>query len=131
MIEARSEPTPWQCTVTNGDADVLADTTAEKGGSGTGIRPHELLESSLASCLNMTVRMVAERDEVPVESVTVTVVLDRDADRANFRYAIDVDGVDAETESALQDAVETCSVHETLTTDLQFELVADATERSG
>ena len=44
--------------------DVLVDTTLEKGGTGKCIRPHDLLEAALAACMNIAIRMEAQKNNL-------------------------------------------------------------------
>ena len=61
MIRANSTPENYLTTVSNGEFTLPADTTADKGGGGQGFRPHDLLEAALASCMNMSLRMAAQK----------------------------------------------------------------------
>ncbi len=47
MIEAASGAVRYQTQLTNGTHSVISDTTQDKGGSGSGFRPHDLLEAAL------------------------------------------------------------------------------------
>lgn len=120
MIACSSESDPWGCRFTNGQFEAAADTTPDAGGHGAGFRPHELLEASLATCLNVSVRMVATERGHDVEEVTTAVDLDRTSDRTTFRYSVAIEGVDGAAEAAIRDAVAECPVHETLSTSLEF-----------
>jgi putative redox protein len=42
----------------------IVDTTSGKGGYGDGFHPHELLEAALATCMNMTIRMYAQKHAI-------------------------------------------------------------------
>jgi len=64
MICATSESIPFQTRFSDGEHEGLADTTADKGGGNSGFRPHDLLAAAVASCINMTVRMYAERHAI-------------------------------------------------------------------
>ena len=59
LIEGTSEPVRYQTQLTNGTHSTLSDTTRDKGGSELGFRSHDLLEATLASCMNITLRMYA------------------------------------------------------------------------
>jgi putative redox protein len=125
-IESRSLPEHYATEFTNGRAAAHADTTADKGGREVGFRPHDLLESALATCINMTVRMVAAERGIPVESVTAHVALDRSSDDETvFEYSLDVRGDLSEPQRReLMDAVATrSSVRRTLSKRLSFRAV--------
>jgi putative redox protein len=87
MITGTSE-SPRYCTrFSDGRHEAIADVPLDKGGSGSGFRPHELLEAALATCVNMNVRMFAENHRIPLERVTTKVQLDRSvADETTFCY---------------------------------------------
>jgi putative redox protein len=123
MIRATSEPAPYQTRFSDGEHEGLADTTAEKGGQHSGFRPHDLLEAALASCINMTVRMYADRHGIPLRSVTVKVSLDRShPEEVVFRYEVDVDGeLSPAQKERLSHAARACPVGRTLAKPIRFE----------
>ncbi|MFN8060248.1 MAG: OsmC family protein [Vicinamibacterales bacterium] len=111
---------------TNGDHASTADTTPDKGGANAGFRPHELLESALATCMNMTLRMVAERQQIRLAGASVTVVLDRsDPSHPVFEYRVQIDDVSDEERVALLSAIVTCPVRRTLSAPLAFRLATE------
>jgi putative redox protein len=122
MIEAVSEQPPFRTRFSNGAEHATSDTTADKGGSGGGFRPHELLEAAMATCVNMMVRMYAENHGVPLVGVTTTVDLDRsDPDEVVFRYDIRLDGLlSAEQKERLIRAGGACPVRRTLSKRIRF-----------
>jgi len=120
MIRCSSDEDRWQCSVTNGASETTAD-TAKSGGSGEGFRPHELLEGALASCLNVTARMAAEAEGIKLDGVTTTVDLRRSADRTEFAYTCDLDGVSEREADVLRDALSDCPIQRTLSKEIGFE----------
>lgn len=122
MIEARSEQSRYQTQLTNGTHSITSDTTRDKGGSESGFRPHELLEAALASCLNMTLRMYAERYGIPLSAVTTRVKLDRSKpEETVFEYEVDLQGELTDTErDRLINVAEKCPVRQTLSKHLGF-----------
>jgi len=78
MIRADSQPTNYETELSNGEHRAMSDTTPDKSGANRGFRPHELLEAALATCLNMTVRMAADKHGIPLSNVSVTVSLNRE-----------------------------------------------------
>jgi putative redox protein len=123
MICATSESTPYQTRFSDGEHEGLADTTAEKGGRHAGFRPHDLLEAALASCIDMTVRMYADRHGIPLGSVTVKVSLDRShPEETVFRYEVDADGeLSPAQKDRLWHAARACPVSRTLSKRIRFE----------
>ncbi len=60
-------------TLTTGEFNLVADEPKAAGGTATGPTPYDYLAAALAACTAMTVRLYAERQEWPLESVTVNV----------------------------------------------------------
>jgi putative redox protein len=106
----------------NGKTTSFSDTTLGKGGSGEGFRPHELLEAALASCMNMSLRMFAEKHSIPLASVITTVTLDRSSpNEVCFEYVVDLAGDLTEGDRRrLLEAVESCPVRHTLSREVVF-----------
>jgi putative redox protein len=125
MIQTDSQARKYQTKFTNGEAASQADTSADKGGTGHGFRPHELLEAALASCMNMTLRMVAERKEIPLADVAVQVSLDRsDPEHPVFEYSAQFHGeLSPAQRDSLLAVMDRCPVRKTLSKPLQFRLV--------
>jgi putative redox protein len=125
MIKAESTAAPLLTQFTNGTYTAQSDTTADKGGSGQGFRPHELLEAALASCMNMTVRMAAKKYNIPLSGVTVTVNLNRSQpDAPVFEWHVQfAEELTTEHRERLLSAVSRCPVHKTLSKSLQFKMV--------
>lgn len=124
MIEAESRRAPFAVLVSNGAETARADATSEKGGAGEGFRPHELLEAALASCMNMSMQMYAQRHSVSLARVTTQVWLDRSGkDKPVFRYHLELEGpLSNDQRRQLQQVAEACPVRDTLSQDVSFEL---------
>jgi len=127
MSENRDEK--YLTYFTNGTYDAYADTTKNKGGLEQGFRPHELLEAALACCMNMSLRMTAEKLSIPLEEVKVHVSLKRDdPEHPTFEYAVSFGkALSYEEEQKLLAALECSSVRSTLSKPLAFKRV-DAKE---
>lgn len=122
MIRADSHPGKWQTEFTNGEHTATSNTTTDKGGENCGFRPHELLETALASCMNMSVRMYADKHGIALSGVIKRVLLDRsNPEEAVFEYKVELQGELSEQDRArLLDVAGRCSVHHTLSTHLTF-----------
>jgi putative redox protein len=93
MITTTSSKPAYQVIFSNGVHSGTSDTTADKGGSNTGFRPHDLLEAALGSCMNMWLQMYAEQHQVPLRKVNTTVALNRsDPEKVVFEYTIELTG---------------------------------------
>ena len=125
MITASSEKEPLKTLVSDGEHELFADTTQDKGGQNAGFRPHDLLEAALAACINMYVRSYADNHAMPVEKVITKVELDRsDPTKAVFRNCVEILGdlSDAQREM-LAKVAEACPVRKTLSKPISWELL--------
>ncbi|MBI9083618.1 MAG: OsmC family protein [Desulfobacterales bacterium] len=122
MISADSEQPHYKTQFTNGKSVSFSDTTFDKGGSGAGFRPHDLLEAALASCMNMSIRMFAQEHAIPLFSVSTTVTLDRSTpDETCFEYRVKLSGdLSAVDRKRLIDVTTSCPVRRTLSQKLTF-----------
>jgi putative redox protein len=117
MIRASSLDPPFQIAFTSGSQSAVSDLPRGKGGSGLGFGPHELLEAALATCLTMTVRMHAEKQNLPLTAVNCDVRIDRSAlPKVTLAYALTIEGpLTAEQADQLREAASKCPVAQTLT----------------
>ena len=122
MIKVIGEQPPFKTQFTNGTSVSCSDTTPDKGGSGEGFRPHELLEAALANCMNMALRMLAANHSIPLSSVETTVSLNRSVPgEVCFEYSVALTGNLAERDrQRLMEAVKSCPVRETLSKTIVF-----------
>jgi len=124
MIRADSQAQNYLVTVTNGEFTLPADTTADKGGGGQGFRPHDLLEAALAGCMNMSLRMAAEKAGIVLNEVSVSVSLNRNGPEGpTFEYAVSFPAsLPRSDRTKLLVALESCPVRTTLSKPLHFNL---------
>jgi putative redox protein len=123
MTTAQSEPRKYLTSISNGHHLLMSDTVEAYGGSHAGFRPHELLEAAFASCLNIWLRMHADKYAIPLAGVKVTTRLDGMDDPAaiTFEYHIELEGplLDVHRQSLLE-AAELCPVRGTLSKKICF-----------
>ncbi|GGO98465.1 OsmC family protein [Stakelama pacifica] len=114
----------------------VADEPVSVGGSDIGPGPYDLLLAALGSCTVMTMKMVAEREGIPMQSVQIRLRHDRnhakDCDHCEGpeakieaifrRIMIEGDLTDAQRERMLSIA-DKCPVHRTLTGTLHVHTV--------
>ncbi|GAB7078979.1 OsmC family protein [Megalodesulfovibrio paquesii] len=122
MIRATSLPQHYATRFSNGQQEGIADTTQDKGGGNAGFRPHDLLEAAVASCMNMTLRMAAEKLAIAMTEVTVMVSLQRGAPAGpTFEYTVVfADTIPEHAKERLLEALEHCPVRTTLSMPLHF-----------
>jgi len=123
VIQVNSLPVAYQGTVRSSAHELTSDAPVAKGGGGMGFGAHELLEASLAACINMAVRMHADQNGILLVSVTTKVGLTwPDADTSRFEYSLAITGcLTAEQRAELEAVPERCPVRQTLTKKLVFE----------
>lgn len=56
---------------------MIADEPASAGGTEAGPTPYDFLAAGLGACTSMTMRVVAKRENIPLEGVEITVENDR------------------------------------------------------
>lgn len=108
--------------------DLGVDEPAGAGGTETGLTPYDHLGVALASCTALTLRIVAERENIPLAEVTVSVTHDKvhaeDCEECGQRQGrvdvmrrhVEVTGDLTGTQRARLHAVaDRCPVHRTLT----------------
>ena len=125
MIISESQYEKYLTSFTNGMFSAYADTTKDKGGMEQGFRPHELLEAALACCMNMSLRMHAEKLCIPLEEVKIQVSLNREnPEQPTFEYSVSFgESLSTEEKQKLLAALECSSVRSTLSKPLAFKLV--------
>lgn len=100
----------------NGRHELRADEPVASGGADSGPTPDELLESALASCTAITLKMYAERKQWPVAGITVTVSMQREGDNSSFERKIVINGnITEEQRQRLLQIAKACPVSKTLT----------------
>jgi putative redox protein len=121
MIEANSLPTPWQVRLRAGENEGRADTLKNGVGGAEGMRPHELLEAALASCLTISARMALADMGCPDATVAVEVELERGEATTSFRYRVDLDPRAEPHRAAVMERLTCSPVRTTLSRKLIFE----------
>lgn len=123
MITASSEPPNFRTRLANGILESLADVTEKEGGTAGGFGPHDLLESALAACMNITVRMYAEHHSIPLRAVTTKVgIMHPLPDETLFYYEVALEGeLTTDQKEKLMHAAHACPVRKTLSQKIRFE----------
>ncbi len=126
MIECKSENNKYCCKTIIGEFSIQSDTTPDKGGKENGIRPHDILATAYASCLNMSVRMACDKKQIPVDSVTSRVELIREGSKTIFKYQVNFDGqIPENIRQEILAVIENCPVRRTLSKPIEFQLSRD------
>ena len=124
MIECKSEKDKYCCKTEIGGFTIQSDATVDKGGQENGIRPHDILATAYASCLNMSVRMACDKKHISIDSVTSKVGLIREDSKTIFTYQIDFSNdLPDETKHEILNIIENCPVRKTLSKPIEFQLI--------
>lgn len=93
---------------------LVADEPAALGGAGVGPAPYDLILAGLGACTAITLRMVADRKEWPLESLDVTLRLKGSKGDLSIERVLAIKGLDAEQQAKLADIAERTPVTLTL-----------------
>lgn len=124
MIECKSERDKYCCKTEVGRFTIQSDTTTDKGGQENGIRPHDILATAFAACLNISVRMACDKKQISIDSVTSKVGLIREDSKAIFIYQIDFsNNLPDNIKQEILKMIENCPVRKTLSKPIEFKLI--------
>ena len=117
--------------VTIGPHHLIADEPESHGGHDSGPTPYDFLLTALGACINMTVRMYADRKKLPLKHVEVQLVHDKihAADCENcetgfgridrIQRSVSFTGeLDVEQRRRLLEIADKCPVHRTLNSEI-------------
>lgn len=118
MVVSKSLDGNYLTEISNGICKINAD--VKDAGTET-MRPHELIESGLAACMNITTRMVLDRMNLAYDGVEVKVSLERpDKENTVITYNIDIKGdIDEATKEMIKSKVFNCPVRKTLASHIE------------
>ena len=123
-VHAQALVVPWQVEYGNGTHTGIADTSKSGVGGQGGLRPHELLESALATCMAITARLwLAERD-LDDTGLVVSVDVVREETSTRFQYALRLPRALESHRAELLAVLETCPVRRTLSKPITFAATA-------
>lgn len=107
---------------------LAVDEPASNGGEDLGVTAHELYDSALGTCKAMTVLWYAQRQQIPVDDIRVTVERDDNEERqGTYRLHVTLEFTGALTEAQRQKLLavaEKCPVHK-LMTQVRTEVVTE------
>jgi putative redox protein len=122
-IEAQIGRDHYKVLLQAGKNSIIADEPITSGGGEEGMNPYEILASALGACTCATVRMYADRKEMALEAMKVSITLTRDEEKneTNLVRTIDLIGALTETErDRLLQIANKCPVHKILTNPINI-----------
>lgn len=112
MAKAKIKKEHYETLISSGYKKMIADEPQDKGGSDLGMSPIELLESSLAACVAITVRMYTDRKLWDLHEINVNVSLQPNQ---SFEKQVEFIGdLSPEQVERLKDIVDKCPVNKIL-----------------
>jgi putative redox protein len=121
MVTCKSNKNEYGCITEIGGFSIQSDTTADKGGNENGIRPHDILATAFASCLNLSVRIACNKKNISIENVTTRVGLVREESKTIFTYQLEFDDlIPTDIKNKIIKLVENCPVRRTLSKPIEF-----------
>ncbi len=119
--------------ITVGENRLIADESVELGGNDLGPAPHEYLLAGLGACTVMTLRLYADRKQMPLAKVSVRLSRRKikaadcpdcrttEGEVEEMTREITLQGdLDAEARQRLLDIANKCPVHKTLTGEIKI-----------
>jgi putative redox protein len=108
-------------TIKIGPHGLPADEPAAKGGDDAGPAPHELLLASLAACVSMTIQGYAQRKDMVVRRVDVTVTGRHEDGVFLIEEHVEIDGdLDELQRARLLEVAARCPVTRTLSNPIRI-----------
>jgi uncharacterized OsmC-like protein len=115
---------------------LVADEPESAGGTDAGATPYDLLSAALGACTSMTMRVVARRDNIPLEGAEIAITSDRMyakdcvdcTSQSGYIHRFDVrirllGTLTPEQRERLLSAARRCPVSKTLTNEIRIEEV--------
>ena len=110
-----------------GSKHFTADVSLAQGGDDLGPDPHDLLDASLGACTALTVAMVAQRKQMPLEDVQVNIShVEADGVYRLSREIRFVGALTAEQRDYLLGIANKCPIHKALLGRFEIETVVAA-----
>ena len=126
VIVAENGQGRYQQQVTAGQHHLIADEPASMGGADAGPAPFDFIMSGLGACTSMTLRMYAERKELPLTKVSVELSHDKveiegvQRDRITRHITLEGD-LSPEQRQRLLEIANKCPVHRALSQSIQLD----------
>jgi putative redox protein len=109
--------TPYAVTATAGRHTLTLDEPPANGGQDAGPAPYDMLLASLGACSAITLRMYADRKQLAIRSLEITLSFHKEGERSVIRRVVHLDAdLTPEQRARFADIVERTPVTLTLKT---------------
>lgn len=123
-VKAIIDRVHYNTSISSATNEIMADEPIVNGGKETGFSPTELLASSLAACTAITLRMYADRKEIPMKKaeIDIDVTWDGQTNTTLIKRNIHLYGdLTSEMKSRLIDIANKCPVHKILSNPITID----------
>lgn len=133
VVVTETRTSKFQQTIRVGSHSLIADEPVKAGGLDTGPSPYDLLLAALGACTSMTLRLYADRKQLPLERTSVKLTHTRihaeDCETCETKEGmldridkeITVEGpLDADARARLLEIAEKCPVNRTLKSEIDI-----------
>lgn len=104
---------------------IYADEPEEAGGTNEGMTPGALLLASLGSCTAITIRMYADRKNMPLEAIKIHLTICKEEDMSAStritRKIVLTGNLTAAERDRLMEIADKCPIHKMMTNPIQIE----------
>ena len=101
--------------------ELFADVSIENGGDNVGPDPHSLLDAALGACTGLTLTMVAQRKQIPLKDVRVTITHTEEQGVYQLDRKIELIGELSEEQRAyLLGIANKCPIHKVLSGKIEI-----------
>lgn len=105
-----------------GTHTLISDASVAEGGESAGPSPHDLLAASLAACSGLTMRMYANRKNIPLTDAFVKVEINKTPEKTIFKRTIELMGeLDQAQRERLVEIAGLCPIHKVLSGKIEIE----------
>jgi putative redox protein len=121
QVVVRTERAHYHTDINAAGHALVADEPESAGGTDHGPGPYEYLQAALGACTAITVRMYADRKEIPLDAISVNLTHEKVAAEGggkidSFTRGLVLEGeLSDEQRERLKEIADKCPVHKTLT----------------
>lgn len=104
------------------DHQIVSDVSESSGGNDLGMNPHEILETALAACTSLTLKMYANRRQIKLVEPKVEVkVISEGKDSIISRKIELIGDLTIEERGKLMEIAEKCPIHKLLVSNITIQ----------